>query len=73
MEKDKSVEDGVHESNHVHECSDLRGDEKSIAILLFLYLLQGIPLGLCGSIPMLLQNRHVSYRQQVNREIRITI
>lgn len=65
MEKDDKLEDGVHESNHVHERSDLRGDETNIAILLFLYLLQGIPLGLCGSIPMLLQNRNVSYRQQV--------
>lgn len=65
MSKEKdSVEDGFHEFNHMHERSDLRGDEKNIAILLFLYLLQGIPLGLCGSIPMLLQNRNVSYRQQ---------
>ncbi|XP_014223966.1 acetyl-coenzyme A transporter 1 [Trichogramma pretiosum] len=44
--------------------SNIKGDEKNIAILLFLYLLQGIPLGLCSSIPMLLQNRGVSYRQQ---------
>ena len=65
MDKDDNVEDGVHESHHVHERSDLRGDEKNIATLLFLYLLQGIPLGLCSSIPMLLQNRDVSYRQQV--------
>lgn len=65
MKKDGSVEDGIRETNHVQEHSDLRGDEKNIAILLFLYLLQGIPLGLCSSIPMLLQNRDVSYRQQV--------
>lgn len=65
MNKDDNVEDGIHELKHVHERSDVRGDEKNIAILLFLYLLQGIPLGLCGSIPMLLQNRDVSYRQQV--------
>ena len=64
MNKDDNVEDGIHELKHVHERSDVRGDEKNIAILLFLYLLQGIPLGLCGSIPMLLQNRDVSYRQQ---------
>ncbi|CAK9819376.1 Acetyl-coenzyme A transporter 1 [Anthophora quadrimaculata] len=64
MEKCDNVEDGAHDLNHVHERSDLRGDEKNIAILLFLYLLQGIPLGLCNSIPMLLQNRDVSYRQQ---------
>lgn len=72
MEKD-NVEDGVHEANHVHERSDLRGDENNIAILLFLYLLQGIPLGLCGSIPMLLQNRDVSYRQQVILVFYVTI
>lgn len=59
------VEDGIVDANSIQEPSDLRGDEKNIAILFFLYLLQGIPLGLCGSIPMLLQNRGVSYRQQV--------
>lgn len=47
------------------EHGDIRGDEKNIAILLFLYLMQGIPLGLCSAIPMLLQNRGVSYKQQV--------
>ncbi|XP_077257319.1 acetyl-coenzyme A transporter 1 isoform X2 [Temnothorax americanus] len=60
----RMAEDGAVDSSNVQEPSDLRGDEKSIAILFFLYLLQGIPLGLCGSIPMLLQNRGVSYRQQ---------
>lgn len=65
LEKDDGVEDGVVDAHNVQEPSDLRGDEKNIAILFFLYLLQGIPLGLCGSIPMLLQNRGVSYRQQV--------
>ncbi|KAG7188580.1 hypothetical protein KM043_008210 [Ampulex compressa] len=64
MDKDGIIEDGGNDSQHVIEHSDIRGDEKNIAILLFLYLLQGIPLGLCGSIPMLLQNRGVSYRQQ---------
>lgn len=34
-------------------------------MLLLLYVLQGIPLGLAGSIPMILQNRHVSYADQV--------
>ncbi|XP_076388692.1 acetyl-coenzyme A transporter 1 isoform X2 [Megachile rotundata] len=64
MKKDGNVEDGMYPTNHIQEHSDLRGDEKNLAILLFLYLLQGIPLGLCSSIPMLLQNRDVSYRQQ---------
>ncbi|KAF7992891.1 hypothetical protein HCN44_005235 [Aphidius gifuensis] len=58
------LEDGQLEKTGVHEQSDIRGDEGNIAILLFLYLLQGIPLGLCSAIPMILQNRHVSYKQQ---------
>uniref|UniRef100_A0A914W828 Acetyl-coenzyme A transporter 1 n=1 Tax=Plectus sambesii TaxID=2011161 RepID=A0A914W828_9BILA len=43
---------------------DLRGDFSSIFLLLFLYLLQGIPLGLIASIPLVLQSRHVTYAQQ---------
>jgi PAT family acetyl-CoA transporter-like MFS transporter 1 len=38
-------------------------DRASIAILLFLYVLQGIPLGLAGSIPLLLAKK-VGYKQQ---------
>lgn len=72
--EDQRVEDGaLIDSSNIQEPSDLRGDEKNIAILFFLYLLQGIPLGLCGSIPMLLQNRGVSYRQQVCQELSFTI
>lgn len=47
-----------------HEKSDLTGDYGNIAILFFLYLLQGIPLGVGQAIPMLLQNRGASYKQQ---------
>uniref|UniRef100_A0A2C9JR90 Acetyl-coenzyme A transporter 1 n=1 Tax=Biomphalaria glabrata TaxID=6526 RepID=A0A2C9JR90_BIOGL len=39
-------------------------DLSNIMLLMFLYLLQGIPLGLAGSIPMLLQSRKVSYTDQ---------
>lgn len=42
----------------------IQGDLKSIILLIFLYVLQGIPLGLAGSIPMLLQSRKVTYTQQ---------
>lgn len=42
----------------------LSKDRSSILLLLLLYVLQGIPLGLAGSIPMILQNRHVSYKEQ---------
>lgn len=38
----------------------------NISLLLFLYVLQGIPLGLSASIPMILQNRQVSYKEQVS-------
>ena len=37
----------------------IRGDLNSIMLLMFLYIMQGIPLGLSGSIPMLLQSRKV--------------
>lgn len=42
----------------------LQGDYGNIAVLMFLYVLQGIPLGLGGSIPLLLQSRKVSYKDQ---------
>lgn len=47
-----------------HQGSDLRGDWLNLAVLFFLYLLQGIPLGLASAIPMLLQNTGISYKQQ---------
>ncbi|XP_043926439.1 acetyl-coenzyme A transporter 1-like [Protopterus annectens] len=37
---------------------------RSILLLLFLYVLQGIPLGLAGSIPLILQSRNASYTDQ---------
>ncbi|KAK7486147.1 hypothetical protein BaRGS_00022613 [Batillaria attramentaria] len=44
--------------------SALKTDLRNILLLIFLYILQGIPLGLAGSIPMLLQSRKVTYTQQ---------
>ena len=41
-----------------------RLDTANMLLLLFLYILQGIPMGLAGSVPMLLQVRHVGYKQQ---------
>lgn len=64
-EKQECMEDGQVERSGAHEHGDVRGDEGNIGLLLFLYLLQGIPLGLCSAIPMILQNHHVSYKQQV--------
>lgn len=51
-------------SNNLHTKSDIKGDGWNILLLLFLYTLQGIPLGLSSAIPMILQNRGVSYKQQ---------
>ncbi|XP_012730281.2 acetyl-coenzyme A transporter 1 [Fundulus heteroclitus] len=42
----------------------IRAELGSISLLLFLYVLQGIPLGLAGSIPLILQSKNVSYRDQ---------
>ncbi|XP_011291387.1 acetyl-coenzyme A transporter 1 [Musca domestica] len=56
------VTDEKNESHH--EKTDIRGDKGNILILLFLYILQGIPLGLIAAVPMLLQNRGASYKQQ---------
>eukprot|EP00808_Paulinella_micropora_P011686 g28351.t1 len=42
----------------------LSKDRNSIALLLLLYTLQGIPLGLAVSVPLLLQSKHISYKQQ---------
>jgi hypothetical protein len=39
----------------------IRGDETNILVLLFLYILQGIPLGLAAAIPLILTNRNVRY------------
>lgn len=39
-------------------------DKSGIILLLLLYILQGIPLGLSGSIPIILQTKKIGYRQQ---------
>ena len=56
--------DGRRASVEALEPRGLQGDYANVAILLFLYTLQGIPLGLSGSIPLVLQARKVSYRAQ---------
>lgn len=65
-ERKKLLSIQQNEDNHpdFHEKSDLTGDYGNIAILFFLYLLQGIPLGVGQAIPMLLQNRGASYKEQ---------
>ncbi|XP_013145325.1 PREDICTED: acetyl-coenzyme A transporter 1 [Papilio polytes] len=62
VEKEELIENGDVHFSGGH--SNIKGDEINIAVLLFLYTLQGIPLGLAGAIPMLLQNRGITYTQQ---------
>ncbi|KAJ8357825.1 hypothetical protein SKAU_G00206190 [Synaphobranchus kaupii] len=42
----------------------LKGELGNVLLLLFLYVLQGIPLGLAGSIPLIMQSKKVSYKDQ---------
>ncbi|XP_028276214.1 acetyl-coenzyme A transporter 1 isoform X2 [Parambassis ranga] len=42
----------------------IRSELGNVSLLLFLYVLQGIPLGLAGSIPLILQSKNVSYKGQ---------
>ncbi|KAI6234927.1 hypothetical protein M3Y99_00744000 [Aphelenchoides fujianensis] len=42
----------------------LEDDFGSIALLLFLYLLQGVPLGLISAMPLILQSKEISFSQQ---------
>lgn len=53
---DNLVENGINETD----------DRWNIALLLFLYLLQGIPLGLSAAIPIILTNRKIDYKDQVS-------
>ncbi|KAJ8280482.1 hypothetical protein GJAV_G00055110 [Gymnothorax javanicus] len=42
----------------------IRAELGNVSLLLFLYVLQGVPLGLAGSIPLIMQSRNVSYKDQ---------
>merc|ERR1712165_368620 len=43
---------------------DLEGDKIHVLVLFFLYILQGIPLGLRTSVPLILQQNDVAYKEQ---------
>ncbi|GMR61218.1 hypothetical protein PMAYCL1PPCAC_31413, partial [Pristionchus mayeri] len=43
---------------------ELKGDFSSIALLLFLYMLQGVPLGIIAAMPLMLQERGISFSEQ---------
>lgn len=48
----------------LEEKADLTGDYGNAALLVLLYIFQGLLLGLCAAVPILLQNRGASYKEQ---------
>ena len=58
---DSSEEDIEERTRIGYENTDLKKDYKNIALLLFLYLLQGLPLGLNSSMTYILSSRNVFY------------
>ncbi|KAJ8271134.1 hypothetical protein GJAV_G00123150 [Gymnothorax javanicus] len=48
----------------IHVPPSLQGELANVLLLFFLYVLQGIPLGLAGSIPLIMQSKKVSYKDQ---------
>lgn len=59
-----SDDDLIKSNSRFSKPQDIRKDLKNILFLMFLYLLQGIPLGLTGSLPFILSSRNVSYADQ---------
>ena len=51
------------------EETNLKGDQLNIILLVYLYTLQCIPRGVSLAIPLILQNRKVSYNEQVRLQI----
>ncbi|XP_036392212.1 acetyl-coenzyme A transporter 1 [Megalops cyprinoides] len=52
------------EDGHPKVRRGIRAELGNVSLLLFLYVLQGIPLGLAGSIPLIMQSKNVSYKDQ---------
>lgn len=52
------------EPRHSKVRPGIQGELGNVSLLLFLYILQGIPLGLAGSIPLIMQSKNVSYTDQ---------
>jgi len=48
---------------------DLEGDKMHVLVLFFLYILQGIPLGLIHSVPLVLGKKEVTYKEQAKFSI----
>lgn len=66
----KSIDNHDRTEDSISGCSAayrrFLSDWRSISILLFLYTLQGLPLGLITSIPLIIQEKSASYNQQAS-------
>lgn len=63
-EEEALVQDSEREDGRSKARSGIRGELGNVCLLLFLYVLQGIPLGLAGSVPLIMQSKNVSYKDQ---------
>lgn len=63
-EAEALIRDSDSDSHDHRSERGIRGELGSVLLLLFLYVLQGIPLGLAGSVPLILQSKKVSYTDQ---------
>lgn len=63
-EEEALVQDSDDEERRPKARGGVRGELGNVCVLLFLYVLQGVPLGLAGSIPLIMQSKNVSYKDQ---------
>lgn len=52
-------------NERTREQPNIKGDRMNIAILIFMYMIQGAMFGLTEAFPIIFQNRKVSYADQV--------
>lgn len=63
-EEEALVQESDTEDERSKTHNSIRKELGNVSLLLFLYVLQGIPLGLAGSIPLIMQSKNVSYKDQ---------
>lgn len=61
---DENSDTSNNSANDGKNSQNLKKDLNSISLLMFLYFLQGIPIGLTGSLPFILSSRKISYADQ---------
>ncbi|KAJ8410735.1 hypothetical protein AAFF_G00186920 [Aldrovandia affinis] len=64
IEEEALLHDSDNEFGQPKMHRGVRAELGNVSLLLFLYVLQGIPLGLAGSIPLIMQSKNVSYKDQ---------